>query len=101
MSTQQQETIELQLPTDVMAALLNVGITKQKFLSNMRKTIAIDLYRKRLFSFGKACEFTGVSKWEFISCLAENDVPVIDYTEEELLKEFKNVDKLEKELEKR
>lgn len=96
-----QETIELQLPTDVIAALLNVGITKQKLLFNLRKTIAIDLYRKRLFSFGKACEFAGVSKWEFFSLLAENEVPVIDYTEEELLKEFENVDKLETELKKR
>lgn len=96
-----QEILKLQLPIDILAALLNVGITKQKFLSNIKKAIAIDLFHKRLFSFGKACEFAEVSKWEFISVLAKNGVPVIDYTKEELLKEFESVAKLEKELEKR
>jgi hypothetical protein len=32
--------------------------------------------------------------WEFIEFLSENNVAVIDYSEEQLGKEFKSVDKL-------
>jgi hypothetical protein len=39
-----------------------------------------------------------MSQWQFIEFLSDNDVPVIDYQDEELEAEFAAVDALEAEL---
>jgi predicted HTH domain antitoxin len=49
-------------------------------------------------SLGKSAELSGLSMWEFIEFLGENNVAVIDYSEEQLEKEFKNIERLRKAL---
>lgn len=39
-----------------------------------------------------------MSRWAFIDFLSDNDVPVIDFSDEELEAEFAAVDELETEL---
>ncbi|MEA3361609.1 MAG: UPF0175 family protein [Thermodesulfobacteriota bacterium] len=37
---------------------------------------------------GRAAELSGLSKWDFIGYLSENDVPVINYNQDEISREL-------------
>lgn len=55
---------------------------------------AIELYREKRLSLGKAAEFAGVSVREFLYELRKRDVP-INYTTEEAKKDIQLVEGLE------
>src|SRR4030043_2107695 len=56
------------------------------------------LQGKDTVTLGKSTELSGLSMWEFIEFLSENNVAVIDYSEEQLGKEFKSIERLRKAL---
>ncbi len=43
---------------------------------------------------GKAAELSGLSKWDFIDYLSNNNVPVIDYDEDEINREFETAENI-------
>jgi len=45
-------------------------------------------------SLGRSAELSGLSKWDFIEFLSDNNVPVLDYEEDELAREFETAGKL-------
>ena len=45
---------------------------------------------------GRAPERSGLSTWDFIEYLSENEVPVVDYDQDEMRREFKTSDMLSK-----
>jgi hypothetical protein len=49
---------------------------------------------------GRAAERSGLSKWDFIEYLGENEVPIVDYDQDEMRREFKTSDILSKRLKK-
>lgn len=53
--------------------------------------LAAKLYEKGSLSLGQAAELAGYSKQTFIELLADYDVSVFDYTEEELEKDLSDV----------
>jgi len=51
-------------------------------------------FRERVLSPGRSAELTGLSKWDFIEFLSDNNVPVLDFEEEELAREFETEERL-------
>ena len=40
----------------------------------------------------RAAELSSLSKWDFIEYLSENEVPVVDYDQDEMKREFETSD---------
>ncbi|MGD2248506.1 MAG: UPF0175 family protein [Candidatus Methanofastidiosia archaeon] len=53
----------------------------------VRKLIALELFREKKVSLGKASEIAGLSVWEMLSLLREKKVSLI-YSEKELEKDL-------------
>jgi len=64
------------------------------------KLLALKCFKEKLLSLGRASELSGLSKWDFIEYLSDNDVPVVDYDQDEITREFKTVEKLSERLKK-
>ncbi len=88
----------IDLPEDLYQTLSSHGLSKDVISKESKKLLALKCYRDKVLSLGKASELSGLSIWDFIDFLGENNVPVIDYSEEQLDREFKSVEKLRKAL---
>jgi predicted HTH domain antitoxin len=69
-------TVQVELPEELFA-LANVSGTPSRSAS---KLIALELFRERRVSVGKASELAGVSLDEFLEFAAQREVPM-HYTE--------------------
>ena len=90
----------IDLPEELYLSLSCVGLTRDKLAQESRKLLALKFYKGKILSLGKAAELSGLSKWDFIDYLGENEVPVIDYYEDELQRELRSVDRLKERLKK-
>jgi len=90
----------INLPEDLYLSLSSLGLTKDKLAQESRKLLALKFYKGKILSLGKAAELSGLSKWDFIEYLGENEVPVVDYDEDEIKREFRIVDQLKGRLKK-
>jgi len=87
--------VETQIPKDVFLTLQAHGVTKGGMAIQSQRLLALRYYQDRVLSLGKAAQLAEMGRWEFINFLSDNNVPVIDYTDEELAAEFAAVDELE------
>ena len=71
-------TVQVELPEELFA-LANVSGTPSRSAS---KIIALELFRERRISAGKAAELAGVSLDEFLEFAARREVPM-HYTQED------------------
>ena len=71
--------VELELPEEL---LLTARISKEHASEELKNLVAFELYRRGIISLGKACQFAGISKWEFFEMNKRLQVP-ISYTEED------------------
>lgn len=90
----------IDLPEKLYLSLSATGLTKEKIASESRKLLALRCFRDRVLSLGRSAELSGLSKWDFIEFLSDNDVPVIDYEEEELTREFETAERVSERLKK-
>ncbi len=81
-------TIETEVPEDVYQTLQAHGVFREQLSDRVRELLAIRFYKERALSLGQAARLAGHTRWAFIELLSANDVPVIDYTNEELEDEF-------------
>ena len=88
----------IELSGELYLTLTTFGVDKEKIASESRKLLACKYFQEKLLSLGKAAELAGFSKWEFIEYLSDNNVPVINYDEDELLREFDMVETLTEDL---
>jgi predicted HTH domain antitoxin len=79
-------------------ALSASGLTKDRIASESRKLLALKCFKDRVLSLGRAAELSGLSKWDFIEYLSDNDVPAVDYDEDELTRELETAEQLTQEL---
>ncbi len=87
-------TIETEMPEDVYQTLQAHGMHREQLVEQMQHLLAMRLYRDRALSLGQAARLAGLSRWDFIELLSINQIPVIDYSDEELEDEFKAVERL-------
>ena len=86
----------IELPDDLYRILASHGLSKEVISKESKKLLALKCYKDKILSLGKSAELSGLSMWDFIEFLGENDVAVIDYGEEQLDIELKAVEKLRK-----
>lgn len=76
--------VEVKLPYSLLAAH---GLTRQEAADALLRSYAISLYRQDRISSGKAASLLGVHRLTFIRMLAEEGIPYLDYSDEELVRE--------------
>jgi hypothetical protein len=54
-----------------------------------------------VLSLGKATELSGLSKWDFIDYLGDNEVAVVDFDDDEMSRELRAVDKVKPRLKRK
>lgn len=86
----------IDLPEELYLSLSASGLTKERIASESRKLPALKCFKEKVLSLGRAAELSGLSKWDFIEYLSENDVPVVDYDQDEISRELKTAEKLTK-----
>ncbi len=86
--------VETQIPEDIFLTLQARGLFKEVLAEQSCKLLSLRLYQDRALSLGKAARLAGMSHWEFVEFLSNNNVPVIDHSAEELAAEFRAVEKL-------
>jgi predicted HTH domain antitoxin len=57
-------------------------------------------FKEKVLSLRRAAELAGLSKWDFIEYLSDNDVPVVDYDQDEITRELEAAEKLLERLKK-
>ena len=91
-------TIETEVPEDVYQTLQAHGVFREQLSDRVRELLAIRFYKERALSLGQAARLAGYTRWTFVELLSANDVPVIDYTDEELDAEFDAAARLDDEV---
>ena len=76
-----QITVELEFPRDLLGALQT---TESELESELKRLIALELFREERISSGKAAELLGISKAEFIDLLDRHGIAYFTETPEEL-----------------
>ncbi|MDM8549377.1 UPF0175 family protein [Desulfobacterales bacterium HSG2] len=84
----------IDISEDLYLSLSCFGLTREKIVSESRKLLALKYFQEKLLSVGKAAELSGLSRWDFIEYLSDNNVPVIDYDDDELGREFETAEKI-------
>lgn len=91
-----QATIDL--PEDLYLSLSSFGITRDQLVSESKRLLALKYFQTKILSLGKATELSGLSKWRFIEYLSQNNIPIIDYDDDEMEREFERAEQIIKEL---
>jgi len=75
-------TVRVEFPVEVLKV---VKVEKRYASKELRKLVALELYRENVISIGKAAEVAGLSVAEFMEFSAKRSVPlIIHYTLEDL-----------------
>jgi len=90
----------IDLPEELYLSLSASGLTKEKIAGESRKLLALKYFKEKVLSLGRASELSGLSKWDFIEYLSDNGVPVVDYDQDEMKREFETADNLSERLKK-
>ena len=88
----------IDLSDQLYRTLSSHGLSKKAISREAKKLLALKCYKDRVLSLGKSSEVSGLSLWEFIEFLGKNDVPVVDYDDEQLEYELTSVKEMGKAL---
>jgi len=83
--------IELEIPEEI---LMNLKQSTEEFKNELKLMMAIELYKKKRLSLGKAAVLCGFTKIGFIDALNFRGEPVFNYTNDEIEEEIQNIKKL-------
>ena len=86
----------IDLSDQLYRTLSSHGLSKEAISREAKKLLALKCYKDRVLSLGKSTEFSGLSLWEFIEFLGENDVPIVNYDDEQLKYELNSVEEMRK-----
>ncbi len=78
----------IDISQDLYLSLSSFGLTKEKIVDDSKKLLAKKYFQAKLLSLGKAAELAGLSRWDFIEYLSDSNIPVIDYEDDEIQREF-------------
>lgn len=79
-------SLEISVPSDLPALL---RVSQQELAQEVRQWMALELFRNRKISAGKAAEVAGVSLAEFMEMTRQQGIVWVDYTAEELETELR------------
>ena len=81
MGSSSDVTVQVTLPRSL---LYESGLSQQEASDALLRAFVLSLYRRDRISSGKAARLLGVHRLEFIRLLAEESIPYLDYTLDEL-----------------
>lgn len=93
----QTVTVRIEFPKDIF---LHWGGSKEKIEKDVKRATALELFREKRLSFGKAADLAGMSLSDFMDLTREHKIPLIDYSLEELEEEIKTSKELASKLKK-
>jgi predicted HTH domain antitoxin len=73
-------TVTLEIPEEFTRSF---GTTEEEVRRNAKLELAIEMYREGKWSTGRAAEFAGMNRWQFMDVLMARKVPM-PYTREML-----------------
>ncbi len=88
----------IDLPDHLYRTLSSHGWSKDVISREAKKLVALKCYKERVLSLGKCAEISGLALWDFIEFLGQNDVPVVNYDDEQLKLELNTVEEIGKAL---
>ena len=66
------KTLSIVIPEEL---LINFKVPRQNWKNELKKELAIQLYREGLISFGNARRLAEMSKWDFHDLLGNRKIP--------------------------
>lgn len=72
--------------------LISMNMNSEEIIRSMRQEYGSKMYQQGKLTLSQAAEFSGMNVYEFMSFLAQLNIPVIDYSIEELENELKQFD---------
>lgn len=82
------QTISIDLPNDILLAL---NETEKELAYRIKVTLAIQLYKSKKLTIGKASQLAGLSRYEFEKQLSKNKISISNLTKQDVLND---IDKL-------
>jgi len=82
--------VNIKLPEEIFAL---ANLKKEKASEEVRKLIALELFRENVISMGKAAEIAGIPLAEFMELSAKRGIPM-HYTIEDLEADRKTAERL-------
>ena len=89
--------VKVSFSQDVFLAIRSAGLSEEKIGAEMKKSLAIDLFKKGVLSFGKAASLARMCKSEFMDLLDKEGIP-LHYGVEALERDINTVKELSKEI---
>jgi len=86
------ERLTFNVPVDILASL-KIGAGGLE--ADMRRSLAVQYYKKKRLSLGKSAKLAGMNRLDFMDHLVAEGCVVFDYDEDTLKEELKGVDTLE------
>lgn len=86
-------TVQVNFPSDLLSLL---RISQQDLQQEIQHWVALELFRTRKISAGKATQIADLSLYEFMDLTRQHDVAWIDYTDDELKSELREAEALGK-----
>lgn len=87
------EIVQFEVSQDVLAALNTGAIDLGK---RIRVLAAIAFFQEKQLSLGKAAEFSGLNRLEFMDLLSRKGIVIFDYDESALSTELEGIAELER-----
>jgi predicted HTH domain antitoxin len=91
-------SLQINLPSDLLSLL---RLSQQELEREVQHWVALELFRTRKISAGKAAQIADLSLYEFIDLTRQHDIAWIDYTDDELESELRQAEILGKTICKR
>ena len=79
-------SVQVKLPSDLLSLL---RLSEQDLQEEVQQWVALELFRTRKISAGKAAQIADMSLYEFMDLTRQHDVDWIDYTDDELESELR------------
>ena len=91
-------SIQVNLPSDLLSLL---RLSQQDLQHEIQHWVALELFRTRKISAGKAAQIADLSLYEFMDLTRQHDVAWTDYTDDELESELREAEALGKTIRER
>jgi len=86
------ERVSFNVPVDILASL-KIGTGGLE--ADMKRSLAVQYYKKKRLSLGKSAKLAGMNRLDFMDHLAEEGCVVFDYDESALKEELKGIEAME------
>lgn len=78
------QTISVDLPSDILLAL---NESENDLKKDIKFSLAIQFYQKQKLTIGKAAQLAGLSRYDFETLLAENNIPISNLSIDDIIED--------------